>query len=95
MSFCRRTVEDRFPLERMPLACTLGSPLNLPRGGRSDGPYADSLPLSDHFHGGGGGGGLGLGGGEGGCQEGAMRQRKLGSPRRGGGGRLHSLTNMA
>ena len=52
------------------------------RGGRSNGPYADSLPLSDHFQ---GGGGLGLGGGgEGGCQEGG-----------GGGGRLHSLTNMA
>ena len=44
------------------------------RGGRSDGPYADSLPLSDHFQGGGGGGGggggAGSGGGEGGCQEG-------------------------
>ena len=31
------------------------------RGGRSDGPYADSLPLSDHFQGGGGGGGSGGG----------------------------------
>ena len=29
MSLCRRTVEDRLPLERMPLAFTLGSPLNL------------------------------------------------------------------
>ena len=29
MSLCRWTVEDRLPLERMPLACTLGSPLNL------------------------------------------------------------------
>ena len=47
-------------------------------GGRSDGPYADSLPLSDHFQ---GGGGLGLGG------RGAAKKR--------GGGRLHSLTNMA
>ena len=48
-------------------------PALVSRGGRSDGPYADSLPLSDHFQGGGGGGGgggLGLGGGEGGCQEG-------------------------
>ena len=33
-----------------------------PRGGRSNGPYADSLPLSNQFRGG-GGGGLGLGGG--------------------------------
>ena len=46
-------------------------------GGRSNGPYADSLPLSDHFQGGGGGGGLprkggglGLGGGEGGLPRG-------------------------
>ena len=37
-------------------------------GGRSNGPYADSPPLSDHFQGGGGEGG-GSGGGEGGCQE--------------------------
>ena len=29
MALCRRTVEDCLPLERMPLACTLGSPLNL------------------------------------------------------------------
>ena len=29
VSLCRRTVEDRLPLERMPFACTLGSPLNL------------------------------------------------------------------
>ena len=29
MSLCRRTVEDRLPLERMPRACTLGSPLDL------------------------------------------------------------------
>ena len=29
MSLCRRTVEDRLPLERMPLPCTFGSPLNL------------------------------------------------------------------
>ena len=29
MSLCRRTVEDRLPLERMPLASTFGSPLNL------------------------------------------------------------------
>ena len=29
MSLCRRTVEDRLPLERMPPACTLGSPRNL------------------------------------------------------------------
>ena len=29
MSFCRRTVEDRLPLERVPLACTFGSPLDL------------------------------------------------------------------
>ena len=29
MSLCRRTVEDRLPLERVPLACTLGSPLDL------------------------------------------------------------------
>ena len=29
MSLYRRTVEDRLRLERMPLACTLGSPLNL------------------------------------------------------------------
>ena len=29
MSLCRRTVEDRLPLERMPLACTFGSPLDL------------------------------------------------------------------
>ena len=28
VSLCRRTVEDCLPLERMPLACTLGSPLN-------------------------------------------------------------------
>ena len=34
------------------------------RGGHSNGPYADSLPLSSHFQGGGGGegGGLGRGG---------------------------------
>ena len=31
-----------------------------PRGGRSNGPYADSLPLSSHFQG--RGGGLGRGG---------------------------------
>ena len=29
VSFCRRTVEDRLPLERVPLACTFGSPLDL------------------------------------------------------------------
>ena len=29
MSLCRRTVEDRLPLELMPLAYTFGSPLNL------------------------------------------------------------------
>ena len=29
MSLCLRTVEDRLPPERMPLACTLGSPLDL------------------------------------------------------------------
>ena len=29
MSLCRRTVEDRLPLERMPFACTFGSPLDL------------------------------------------------------------------
>ena len=29
MPFCRRTVEDRLPLERVPLACTFGSPLDL------------------------------------------------------------------
>ena len=39
-------------------------------GGRSDGPYADSLPLPDHFQGGGGGGWVWGGGGrEGACQE--------------------------
>ena len=29
MSLCCRTVEDRLPLERVPLACTFGSPLDL------------------------------------------------------------------
>ena len=29
MSFCRWTVEDRLPLERVPLAYTFGSPLDL------------------------------------------------------------------
>ena len=29
VSCCRRTVEDRLPLERVPLACTLGSPPDL------------------------------------------------------------------
>ena len=29
MPFCCRTVEDRLPLERVPLACTFGSPLDL------------------------------------------------------------------
>ena len=29
VSFCRWTVEDRLPLERVPLACTFGSPLDL------------------------------------------------------------------
>ena len=29
MSLSRWTMEDRLPLERMPLACTFGSPLNL------------------------------------------------------------------
>ena len=29
MSLCRRTVEDRLRLERVPLACTFGSPLDL------------------------------------------------------------------
>ena len=29
MSLCRRTVEDCLPLERVPLACTFGSPLDL------------------------------------------------------------------
>ena len=29
MSLSRRTVEDRLPLERVPLACTFGSPLDL------------------------------------------------------------------
>ena len=48
------------------------------RGGRSNGPYADSLPLSDHFQ---GGGGSGSGGGKGGCQEG------WGGAGSGGGGR--------
>ena len=44
-------------------------------GGRSNGPYADSLPLSDHFQ---GGGGLGRGGRGAGFVGGL--------PRRGGGG---------
>ena len=35
-------------------------------GGRSNGPYADSLPLSSHFEGGGGGGWVGGGSGGGG-----------------------------
>ena len=81
----------------------------LPRGGHSNGPYADSLPLSDHFQGGGGGGagsggegGLVLrGGGEGelGLGGGGVPRRGGGRlhtlPRKGGGGRLHTLTNMA
>ena len=29
MPFCCRTVEDRLPLERVPFACTFGSPLDL------------------------------------------------------------------
>ena len=29
MSLCRRTMEDHLPLERVPLACTFGSPLDL------------------------------------------------------------------
>ena len=29
MSLCRWTVEDRLPVERVPLACTFGSPLDL------------------------------------------------------------------
>ena len=29
VSLCRQTVEDRLPLERVPLACTFGSPLDL------------------------------------------------------------------
>ena len=29
MSLYRQTVEDRLPLERVPLACTFGLPLNL------------------------------------------------------------------
>ena len=29
MSLCCQTVEDRLPLERVPLACSFGSPLNL------------------------------------------------------------------
>ena len=29
MSLSRRTVEDRLPLERLPLACTFGSPVDL------------------------------------------------------------------
>ena len=42
----------------------------MPRGGRSDGPYADSLPLSDHFQGGGGGGGGWVWGGRGAAKKG-------------------------
>ena len=43
-------------------------------GGRSNGPCADSLPLSSHFQGGGGGGGwVGLGwGGSGGQPKGGV-----------------------
>ena len=54
-----------------------------PRGGRDNGPYADSFPLRCHFHGGGGGGGWVLGGGRG--------------PARGGGGArpLHIWCEMA
>ena len=59
------------------------------RGGHSNGPYADSLPLSDHFQGGGGGAGSGGGGGGRGA---GSRGRGAGSgggggglPRRGGG----------
>ena len=29
VSLCRRTVEDRLPLERVPVACTFGSPLDV------------------------------------------------------------------
>ena len=46
------------------------------RGGRCNGPYADSLPLSDHFQGGGGGGGWvwgGRGAAKKGCQNPAGR----------------------
>ena len=54
-------------------------------GGRGNGPYADSLPLSDHFQGGAGGGGGWVWG------RGGRGAAKKG----GGGGRLHTLTNMA
>ena len=37
------------------------------RGGRNNGPYANSLPLSGQFQGGGGGGGGGGGWGGGGA----------------------------
>ena len=47
-----------------------------PRGGRSDGPYTDSLPLSDHFQG--GGGGLGVGGGRGAAKRGGSYISKQG-----------------
>ena len=41
-------------------------------GGRSNGPYADSLPLSSHFQGGGGGGGGAVSGGCGGQPKGGL-----------------------
>ena len=56
-------------------ACTTGSNSRWgpgvkgkPRGGRDNGPYADSFPLRCHFQG--GGGGSGGGGGVGGQLEG-------------------------
>ena len=48
---------------------------NATGGGRSNGPYADSPPLSDHFQ---GGGGLGLGGGRGAAKKGGHEATETG-----------------
>ena len=77
MSLCRRTVEDRLPLERVPLACTFGSPLDLHvrQSLRLQGP----VDLDHHRGPGGGGGGPVAVPQDGWVGGGGMRQRILGS----------------
>ena len=62
--FARATVPcNRWELIQWEAHLLWGRGVRAPRGGRSNGPYADSLPLSSQFQGGGGGGGGGSGGG--------------------------------
>ena len=65
LPYTRTSAEHRLASDCTPSSANRRPPLFFtPRGGRDNGPYADSFPLRCHFQGGGGvwGGGGGVGG---------------------------------